>query len=61
MGLTREQALKRFIFVAARQAKWYEGSTAALEIAGCMRPPWPLLRGLLVVGGGDHTTGGILP
>ncbi|KAF6254106.1 hypothetical protein COO60DRAFT_1703502 [Scenedesmus sp. NREL 46B-D3] len=47
LGLSRGDALKRFIFI--QEDGWSQGSTAALEIAGCMRYPWPLLKTLLVV------------
>lgn len=47
IGLTRQDALKRFVFI--QENRWSEGSTAALEIAGYLRYPWPLLKTLLVV------------
>eukprot|EP00775_Hariotina_reticulata_P001354 gene1354-1695_t len=47
LGLTRTDALKRFIFI--QEDHWSQGSTAALEIAGYLRQPWPLLQGLLAV------------
>jgi len=47
IGFTRHEALKRFIFI--QEDRWSEGSTAALEIAGYMRFPWPLLKTLIAV------------
>ncbi|WIA40667.1 hypothetical protein OEZ86_004370 [Tetradesmus obliquus] len=47
LGFSRGDALKRFIFI--QEDRWSEGSTAALEIAGYMRPPWPLLKSLMAV------------
>eukprot|EP00878_Enallax_costatus_P004976 GHUV01005232.1.p1 GENE.GHUV01005232.1~~GHUV01005232.1.p1 ORF type:complete len:179 (+),score=28.01 GHUV01005232.1:382-918(+) len=47
VGISRRDALKRFIFID--QDSWSEGSTAALQISGHLRYPWPLLKTLLVV------------
>lgn len=47
IGLTRQDALQRLLFIEYKD--WSEGSTAALRVAGYMRPPYPLLKGLLLV------------